>query len=78
MPVTRQPPPLVKDEQGRIKMRSPHERERVLAIATRIVAGQVAKGEVDDNDPEALKKATREAVETAVVAFRAAEEYLCG
>lgn len=74
----RKPPPIVKDDAGRIKMRSPNERERVLAIATRIVAGQVAKGEVDDNDPEALKAATKEAVETAVVAYRAAEEYLCG
>ena len=74
----RKPPPIVKDDAGRIKMRSPNERERVLAIATRIVAGQVAKGEVDDNDPEALRAVSKEAVETAVAAYRAAEEYLCG
>ena len=74
----RKPPPIVKDDAGRIQMRSPEERKRVLAIATRIVTGQVAKGEVDDNDPEALRAATKEAVETAVVAYRAAEEYLCG
>lgn len=69
---------IVKDDQGRIKVRHDEERKRVLAIATRIVAGQVANGEVNPDDEEALKKATQEAVETAVEAYRAAEEYLCG
>ena len=59
-------------------MRNPEERERVLAIATRIVASQVAKGEVDPEDEAALKKATQEAVKPAVEAYRAAEEFICG
>lgn len=65
-------------DDGRIKMRSPHERERVLAIATRIVASRVAKGEVIPEDEAALRAATKEAVQMAVAAYRAAEEYLCG
>lgn len=74
----RQPPPTVTDQAGRIKMRHEHEKERVLAIATQIVASQVAKGEVDPEDEVALKKATGEAVKVAVEAYRAAEEFICG
>lgn len=59
-------------------MRSAEERERVLAIATRIVAGQVAKGEVDPNNEAALKAATQEAVKTTVEAYRAAVEFVFG
>jgi len=75
----RKPAPIVQDDdQGRIKMRNAEERERVLAIATRIVAGQVAKGEVDPNNEDALRAATQEAVKTAVEAYRAAVDFVFG
>ncbi len=74
----RRPPPIETRPDGRIKMRNEHERERVLAIATQIVASQVAKGEVDPEDEVTLKKATQEAVKLAVEAYRAAEEFICG
>lgn len=60
-----------------IRSRDEHERRRIVAIASAIVAGQIEKGELDPNDEPALRIATKQAVETAASAYRAAEEYLC-
>lgn len=62
----------------KIRARDEHERERIAAIAIELVSGQVEKGEVDFQDDEALRRATRIAVRDAALAYRAAMEYLCG
>ncbi len=56
----------------------PHEKKRIVEIATALVAGRVAAGELKLKDNRAFKKAVQEAVADAVQAYRAAEEFLCG
>lgn len=51
---------------------------KIRAIACRIVEGRVVKGEVDMDDPEALKRAVIEAGRDAKSAYAAALEYLSG
>lgn len=53
---------------------SAQDLKTIRAIATRIVAGQVERGQLDLNDREALKKAVVEAGRTAVSAYHAALE----
>ena len=53
-------------------------KKRIKEIAVQIVTSQVAKGEVDGDDVEAVQVAVKEAADTAVAAYDAAEEFLCG
>ena len=53
-------------------------KQRILEITEQIVTSQVARGEVDPEDDEALKKATYKAVRTAQAAYDAAMEYISG
>lgn len=57
------------DEQGK---------RRVVEIAEQIVTSMVLRGEVDPDDDEALRAATREAVKTAKAAYIAALEFMSG
>jgi uncharacterized membrane protein len=61
-----------------VKVLDEADRKRIVEIAVAIVEGQVAKGEVDADDFEALKRATRQAVRDARGAYYAALEYLSG
>lgn len=54
------------------------DRERIISIACRLVEGQVEAGKLNPDDAEALKKATKEAVQTARAAYFAALEYISG
>ena len=63
-------PPRTTDQERR--------RERIIQITCQLVESMVLKGELDPDDDEALKKATRAAANTARAAYNAAEEYLCG
>lgn len=76
--VLQRPPVIVRDGQGRIRMRDDTEKKRVLSIATTLVLSRMEKGEVDPDDEEDVKKATREAIEVAVVTYRAAIEFIRG
>ena len=69
-------PVVVRDEHGNIRMRDDAEKKRVVEIATALVSSQVEKGELNPDDPVALKAAMSIAVEDAVVAYRAAINYL--
>lgn len=69
-------PPRTAD--GKIRVRDEAERKRVVEIATSIVASRVARGEIDPEDDTELRGAMKEAVDDAVVAYRAAVEYLSG
>jgi hypothetical protein len=55
-----------------------HRRKRVIDIAMQMVASKIKKGELDPNDDDALRKATKLAVSDAAAAYDAAEEYVSG
>jgi len=61
-----------------IRAGSEAARQRIIAIATQIVASQIKAGEIDPEDDAALRKATRRAVADASAAYRAAEEFVGG
>lgn len=54
------------------------DRERILSIATAMVADRVVKGEVNPDDEAALRKATKAAVADARLAYFAALEFVSG
>lgn len=56
----------------------PEVRKKVKAIAVLLVASQVEKGELNPDDPEALKAATERACLDAITAYHAAEAFMCG
>lgn len=53
-------------------------RKRVIQITETMVASMVAKGEVDPDDDEALKKAARKCAADAVAVYNAALEFISG
>lgn len=59
-----------------IKARNRQERDRIVAIAEKIVHGRIHAGELDPTDDAALKAATEQACRDAMQAYRAAEEFL--
>lgn len=61
-----------------IRAGSEQARQRIIAIATQIVASQIKAGEIDPEDETALRAATRRAVADAAAAYRAAEEFAGG
>lgn len=54
------------------------DRRRIVEITVAIVSGMVAKGEVDPEDDDALRAATKRASEDARAAYLAALEYVRG
>jgi len=61
-----------------IRAGSEAARQRIIAIATQIVAAQIKAGEIDPSDDAELRTATRRAVMDAAAAYRAAEEFVGG
>lgn len=55
-----------------------HDRERIKTLTIQMVESRVMKGEVDAEDPVALKKAVMEAGKMMRSAYNAALEYVSG
>jgi hypothetical protein len=53
-------------------------KRRLLAITEQMLASRVARGEVNPDDPEALRDAARQAVSDARQVLNAALEFISG
>jgi len=62
----------------RIRIADPAARKRVIEITCQMVESMVLKGEINPDNAEELKKATRQCARDAWEAYRAAEEFLSG
>lgn len=54
------------------------DRQKIVALTVRLVAGMVERGDVDPDDDAALRAATKKCAETARSAYFAALEFLSG
>lgn len=52
------------------------DKKQITNIATRIIAGRVAAGEVNPDNPEELRAAAKDAAEVARAAYFAALEFV--
>jgi hypothetical protein len=57
---------------------TPHDKERIVDIATRLLDGMAQKGEVDPADDAAMDAAMKRCVRDAATIYNAALEYVCG
>ena len=75
------PEPTPLDAKDAIRKRlahySPDYRKRVSSLASRLVIGRVSSGDIPCTD-EAIQAATPQAVEDALQAMNAVDEFLCG
>lgn len=62
---------------GRLDQYDPIDRKRIASLASRLVAGQIERGEIPCTE-EAIKAALPGAIDDARLAVTAANEYLPG
>jgi len=53
-----------------------HRKERITAITMQIIASQINKGQLNPDDEDALRAATRQACKDAATAYDAATDFL--
>lgn len=62
----------------RLRIADPEARKRAIEMTCQMVESLVAKGEVNPDNAEELKTATRQCARDAWEAYKAAEEFVSG